>query len=329
MSRIVATGSMAFDQVKTPSGFREKALGGSVNYFSLSASFFAPVGVVGVVGEDYPKDSIDLLSQSTVDTSGVKIKPGKTFFWAGEYGEDLSEAKTLTTCLNVFSDFDPKLPEHYRSAEFLFLANADPETQLSVIHQMKGLGGKKPFVGCDTMNYWIASKKSELLNTLKHVDVLTINETEAFMLSDSKNLVEASKAILKMGPQALVVKRGEYGAVLFYGNEVFCAPAYPLEVVKDPTGAGDVFAGGFMGYLARNNVGMNPVHLRKAIVYGTVMASFVVEDFSFDALLAITGKDIQNRYNKLENMTYFHMKTEDVLPRRHPESLSVWTDLPQ
>lgn len=320
MARIVATGSIAFDSVKTPFGSRDRALGGAANYFSLSASFFAPVGVVGVVGEDYPKEALKLLSQSTVDISGIVVKKGETFFWAGEYGEDLSEAKTLSTRLNVFSEFHPVLPKHYRKAEYLFLANADPETQLQVLQQVDG----KPFVGADTMNFWITGKRKALLKTLKRVDLLTINETEAYLLSGSRNLVEASKCILDMGPKVLVVKRGEYGSVLFSEDELFSAPAYPLEVVVDPTGAGDTFAGGLMGYLARASEEVNRDALRKAMVYGSVMASFVVEAFSFDRLLEVTGDDIQKRYKQFENMTYFHQEDSFEEPRRCETALNAW-----
>jgi sugar/nucleoside kinase (ribokinase family) len=320
MGRIVATGSMAFDSVTTPFGSRERALGGSANYFSLSASYFAPVGVVGVVGEDYPQDALKVLSQSTVDISGVVQKKGETFFWAGEYGVDLNEAKTLSTRLNVFSEFNPVLPDHYLNTEFLFLANADPDIQQQVIDQVRG----KPFIGADTMNFWISGKRDALLKTLKQVDLLTINEGECHLLAGSRNLVEASRIILEMGPKILVVKRGEYGSVLFSEEQVFTAPAYPLEKIMDPTGAGDTFAGGMMGYLAHHGKRPDQKTLRESIVFGTVMASFVVENFSFDRMINLTGSEIQERYKDLENMTNFHHGAADIAPKRDDSALLAW-----
>lgn len=320
MSRIVTVGSIAFDNVKTPAGFREKALGGSANFFSLSASFFAPVGVVGVVGNDYPKDAISLLEHATIDTSGIFVEDGETFHWVGEYDQDLNEAKTLSTRLNVFSNFNPVLPDHYRDAEYVFLANIDPVCQRNVLDQVRG----KPFVGLDTMNFWITGKRDELLKTLKRVDLLTINEGEAYLLSESQNMVEAANTILNMGPHYLVVKRGEYGAVLFTREEIFTAPAYPLEVVRDPTGAGDSFAGGMMGYLARTGPHVTSTTLRKGMIYGSIMASYAVDQFSFDRLITLTPEEIQARYSQFEKMTYFHQEEGAVEPKRCPTARSAW-----
>ena len=302
---VLAVGSIAFDSIKTPSGKVDKILGGSGNYFSLSASYFTDVRLVGIVGEDFPKEHFKELEKRKIDLAGIETAKGQTFHWVGEYGKDLNEAKTLSTFLNVFEHFDPKLPESYKDTPYLFLANIMPELQLSVYKQTR----KPRFVACDTMNFWITGKNKELMETLKIVDMLTINEGEAYMLSEKDNVVEAAEAIRKLGPKVVVIKRGEYGALLFSPNGVFSAPALPLRTVKDPTGAGDTFAGGLMGYLAKQGVdsdlGRHEAALREAVIHGCVMASFTVEDFGFTNLMRVTPGMIEERYRSFVNMTRF------------------------
>lgn len=302
---VLAVGSLAFDSIKTPAGEAEKILGGSANYFSLSASQFTNINLVGIVGEDFPRDHFDEMKKRHIDLEGVTTAKGKTFHWVGEYGSDLNEAKTLSTQLNVFEHFDPKLPSNYRDTPYLFLANIMPELQLSVYKQMK----KPQFVAADTMNFWIAGKRPELLETLKIVDLLTINEGEALMLTGKSNLIEAAEAVQAMGPKVLVVKRGEYGALLFTPAGIFSAPALPLKTVKDPTGAGDTFAGGMIGYLANKGVDSDlPRHestLREAVIFGCVMASFTVEDFGPRALMRVTPGQMEERYRRFVAMTRF------------------------
>ena len=302
---ILAVGSVAFDTLKAPAGHAEKILGGSANYFSLSASYFTTVKVVGVVGEDFPESHFAELEKRDIDTKGMERAKGKTFHWIGEYGKDLNEAKTIDTQLNVFEHFNPKLPESYKDAPYLFLANINPELQLSVYNQVR----KPAFVAMDSMNLWINIKKPELLQTLKVIDLLTINEGEAFLLSGKENIVEAAETIRAMGPKVLVVKRGEYGALLFTENGIFSAPALPLKTVKDPTGAGDTFAGGMIGYLANKGIDRDLARhestLREAIIFGCVMASFTVEDFGFNNLMKVTPGMMEDRYKRFLNMTRF------------------------
>jgi sugar/nucleoside kinase (ribokinase family) len=301
---ILAVGSLAFDSIKTPFGKVEKILGGSANYFSLSASFFTNINLVGVVGEDFPKNHITVLNQKGIDTTGLEIKSGETFHWVGEY-ENLNEAKTLSTFLNVFEHFNPKIPESYKNSNYLFLANIDPELQLSVYKQVK----KPKLVAADSMNFWISGKKKSLLETLKIVDLLIINEGEALMLSEENNIVLSAKKIFEFGPKALIVKRGEYGSLLFTKKGIFSAPALPLAQVKDPTGAGDTFAGGVMGYLAHESADQSifedDLILRRAIIFGSVMASFTVEDFGLTNLLKINPTLIESRYRQFIEMTKF------------------------
>lgn len=237
---------MAFDSVQTPAGKADKVLGGSVNYFSVAASFFAPVQILGVVGEDFPKEHLKWLASRRIDTTGVEVVPGQTFHWVGSYNENLNEAKTLSTALNVFEKFNPKLDENHRAAAFVFLANIDPVLQTSVLDQVHA----PRLIAADSMNFWITGKPAELKKTLRRVDILSINETEAFLLSGEKNLNRAVEKIRELGPSVIVVKRGEYGAMLFTPRSIFLAPAYPVDQVIDPTGAGDSFAGAFMGFLA-------------------------------------------------------------------------------
>lgn len=302
---ILAVGSVAFDSIKTPAGKADRILGGSANYFSLSASFFTNLNLVGVVGNDFPKSHVAELNKRGVDTAGLEVANGETFHWVGEYGDDLN-AKTLSTFLNVFEHFNPKLPEKYKDSKYIFLANIDPDLQRSVYGQIK----KPTLVAADTMNFWIGGKRDSLIQTLKIVDLMTINEGEAFMLTEKKNIVDAAKEILKMGPKALIVKRGEYGALVFTQNDgIFSAPALPLSTVKDPTGAGDTFAGGMMGYIAHEDAGADIFKddrvLRRAVIFGCVMASFTVEDFGPTRLMQITPKMIQDRYQQFLNMTMF------------------------
>ena len=297
---ILAVGSMAFDSVETPFGKVDDVLGGSATYFSTAASFFTPVDLVAVVGEDFPEEHIDFLKRRGINTDGISRSKGKTFRWKGEYGYDLNEARTLDTQLNVFADFDPQLPEHYCSAEYIFLGNIDPELQLNVLRQVV----RPQMVACDTMNFWIEGKRAQLLQTLKYVDILLINDAEVRQLAEEANMVKAARQVLQMGPKTLVVKQGEYGAVMFTEHSVFSAPAYPLESVFDPTGAGDSFAGGFMGYLSSiNNVSEQA--MRQAIIFGSVMASFNVEEFSLERMRSLDIEQIRNRYRKFQLLTEF------------------------
>lgn len=295
MNNILAVGSLAFDSVSTPAGKAEKVLGGSLNYFSISASYFAKPQLVGVVGEDFPTDHLEFLRSRGVDTGGVVTVPGKTFHWTGEYGKDLNEAITLSTQLNVFEHFDPKLPENYANAPYLFLGNIAPELQMSVLGQVK----KPKLIALDSMNFWITGRKEALLSVLPKIDLLIINEGECKLLAGERNAIVAAEKVLTMGPRALVMKRGEYGATLFFENEIFSAPSVPVRRVVDPTGAGDTFAGGVLGYLAANNAGLERSALRKAVLNGSVMASFTVEDFSFHRLQRLERAEIEQRHNFL------------------------------
>ncbi len=256
--------------------------------------------LVAVVGEDFPDKHVQFLKSRNVDVSGLQKSAGRTFRWKGEYGYDLNEARTLDTQLNVFESFKPKIPEAYRSSEVVFLANIDPVLQREVLHQID----KPKLVACDTMNFWIGGKKDELVKTLAEVDILLINEAEARELAGEPNLVKAARAVQAMGPSTLIVKRGEYGSVMFNSGGIFSAPAYPLEAVFDPTGAGDSFAGGFMGYLD-NVQNFNEASLRQAIIFGSVMASFNVEDFSLNRMRSLDYKEIEGRYREFRKITFF------------------------
>ncbi|HRO66273.1 MAG TPA: PfkB family carbohydrate kinase [Pseudobdellovibrionaceae bacterium] len=292
MSEILVVGSLAYDGVETPAGKVDRALGGSANYFSLAASLFAGVRVVGVVGEDYAAEDEGLLKARNVDLSGLERVAGKTFFWKGKYEGDLNEAITLTTELNVFESFNPKLPEKFRDSNFVFLANIAPELQLQVLEQVK----KPKFVGMDTMNFWISSKKEALLKILSQVDVVLINEKEAQMLTGAANAISAAPKITEMGPRAVVIKRGEYGFALYTKDEGFhILPAMPIPEVIDPTGAGDTFAGGFFGHLARLDRVPSTADMRDACVAGTLLASFTIQDFSVRSLSKVTLDDIRLR----------------------------------
>ena len=297
---ILVIGSVAFDSVETPFGRGDDVLGGSATYFSTSASFFTGVQLVAVVGDDFPEEPKEFLSSRGVDLAGLQTRPGETFRWKGRYGYDLNEAQTLETHLNVFETFHPQLPESYRKAEYVFLANIDPELQLEVLNQVE----RPKLIACDTMNFWIEGKREALIRTLGHVDILVINEAEVRQLADEANLVKASRAVLAMGPKTLVVKRGEYGVLVFTEYSIFSAPAYPLEEVFDPTGAGDTFAGGFMGYLAATN-NLSDETIRKATVFGSVMASFTVEDFSLNRLRKLSWSEVEERFRRFQALTTF------------------------
>jgi sugar/nucleoside kinase (ribokinase family) len=301
---LLAIGSVAFDDLETPFGCREHALGGSATYFSLSASRFHPVRVVAVVGEDFGPDQMRVFEGRPIDLSGLKRMPGLSFHWKGSYGYDLNEAKTLATDLNVFADFNPELTPAHRESPFLFLGNIDPVLQLDVVRQMS----KRPkWIALDTMNYWIRGARPALLAVLKEVDILLVNDAEIRELTQEHNLIKAYRKLQGMGPRILVVKRGEYGVALFTPEGIFAAPAYPLEDVFDPTGAGDTFAGGFLGYLAwidRQDV----TALKHATLVGSVMASFTVERFSTERLEQITQDEVRNRLSLFSDM----IRVEDL-----------------
>ena len=303
---IVVVGSVAFDSLKTPYGEREKILGGAATYFSLSASHFTDVRVVAIVGEDFAPENEAVMTRRGVDTRGIQHVKGKTFFWKGEYGENVNEAKTLDTQLNVFETFDPQIPAEYFDSDYLFLANIDPVLQTRVRDNMKGV----KLVGGDTMNYWISSQRQNLGEMLKRVDVLLINDTEAKMLAGDSSLPRAARKVLELGPKALVIKHGEYGATIFFrdgefagGHHPFRAPALPLDEVRDPTGAGDSFAGGFMGYIASQGE-VNRRVLKHAMFYGSVMGSFSVERFGTERLQSLTRDEIDERFNTFRELTH-------------------------
>jgi len=297
---ILVVGSVAFDSVETPFGKADNVLGGSATYFSTAASYFSEVKLVAVVGEDFPDEHIDFLKSKGVDVDGLKKMQGKTFRWKGRYDYDLNEAHTLATHLNVFEKFQPEVPEAYRKSSYVFLANIDPDIQWNVLEQVK----KPKFVACDTMNFWIEGKPEALKRLLSKVDLFVLNEGEAREFAKEPNLIKASKKILSYGPKTVIIKRGEYGALMFNGGTIFSAPAYPLESIFDPTGAGDSFAGGLMGYLA-NTDDTSESNIRQAIIFGSVMASFNVEDFSLNRLKTLTLKEIQERYRQFKQLTHF------------------------
>jgi sugar/nucleoside kinase (ribokinase family) len=295
---ILVVGSVFFDSIETPHGKVDRALGGAATYFSVAASFFAPVQMVAAVGEDFPRAEIDFLERRGVDLSGLQVRPGRTGFWAGRYHEDMNQRDTLDLQLNVFADFHPQLPASHRSAQYVFLANIDPKLQALVLDQLAAPG----VVGCDTMNHWISGSRGDLEQLLTRVGILVINDEEARLLSGERNVVRAARHLLAMGPKRVLIKRGEYGVIQFSADSVFAVPAFPLEEVFDPTGAGDTFAGGFMGELARCGSGSEAA-LRRAIVYGSVMASFVVEDFGMNRLRTLTPEAIEHRYRQFVSLT--------------------------
>ena len=297
---LLVVGSVAFDSVKTPFGEAEEVLGGSATYFATAASYFTEVNLVAVVGEDFPDAHLAFLKEKGIDLTGLERAPGRTFRWRGEYSYQLNEAKTLDTELNVFQSFQPRLPERYRQSRFVFLANIDPALQRSVLDQVE----RPELVASDTMNFWIEGKREALIATLGAVDILLINDGEARELAQEVNLVKAAKRILAFGPKTLVIKQGEYGALMFNGGSIFSAPAYPLEDVFDPTGAGDSFAGGFMGYLSRCRH-FDDAAIRQAVIYGSTMASFNVEAFSLDRMRSLRQDEIASRYQAFKALTFF------------------------
>ncbi len=302
---ILVVGSVAYDTIKSPSGSVEKILGGAATYFSLAASYFTDVRIIAVVGEDFDQDQV--LRARNINIEGIQRAKGKTFHWGGEYDAgNLNEAKTNFTHLNVFQDFNPTIPDSYRDSDFLFLANIDPVLQKRVRSQMP----KVKLVGGDTMNYWITGHRENLLETLRGIDILLINDTEAKMIASESNLLRAANKVLALGPKALVIKHGEYGATIFFGDgwlkmspHPFRAPALPLDEVKDPTGAGDSFAGGFMGYLASQGE-INKEVLKRAMFYGGVMGSFAVEQFGPERLTKLTREEIDARFQLFRELTH-------------------------
>lgn len=297
---LLVVGSAALDSVKTPFGSAEEVLGGSAVYFSASASFFTRVRLVAVVGEDFPEEHLRFLGDRGVDLEGIERGQGATFRWRGEYGYDLNEPRTLETQLNVFERFGPKLPLAYRSTRYVFLANIDPELQQAVLDQVES----PRLVALDTMNFWIAGKGEALRSVVRNIHTLIINESETRQLAEEPNVVRAARKVLTWGPQSLVVKRGEYGALYFSPEGIFAAPAYPLDDVFDPTGAGDSFAGGFMGYLAASE-DLTPAGIRRAIVFGSVMASFAVEAFSLERLRTLRYAEVEARYREFTRLVHF------------------------
>lgn len=298
--KLLIVGSIAFDSIKTPFGKVEKALGGSAIYSSISASYFTKPSVVGVVGEDFKPDYFKMLNKHNIDTSGIKVLKGKTFHWKGYYSFDLNTANTLETHLNVFSYFNPILDKNLKKAKFVFLGNIDPQIQYSVYKQIEN----PKVIAIDTMNFWIDNKPKELKRVLKVSNIFFINESEIRQLTKEYNIIKAAKIAQKLGPQIVIVKRGEYGAICFYKEHIFAIPSYPLEKVFDPTGAGDSFAGGVMGFLCKKNKISQKI-IRQAIIFGTVTASFCVESFSVNRIYNITFKDICKRYKEIKKLTHF------------------------
>ena len=300
MGKLLVVGSVALDTVKTPFGEVTEVLGGSATYFSTAASYFTSVDLIAVVGEDFPEQHVAFLKSRKIDLAGLERRPGATFRWKGAYSHQLNEAQTLDTRLNVFETFRPKIPAQYSSPDVLLLGNIDPNLQLDVLQQVK----RPALVACDTMNFWINGKRDALWNVLQHIDILIINDGEARALGEDTNLVKVAKKILARGPKHLIVKRGEYGVLMFNDKQVFGAPAFPLDDVRDPTGAGDTFAGGFLGYLAATG-NRSPEAMRQAIIFGSVMASFTVEAFSLDRLRILDYKEIEARFKEFKRLTHF------------------------
>lgn len=301
---LLVVGSVAFDAVRTERGCVDRMLGGSASYFAVAASYFTPVRLVGVVGDDFEPEHHQVFLDHGICVEGLERVAGKTFFWSGEYSPDMNERRTLDTQLNVFASFRPKLPAHYRQSPYLFLGNIDPELQSLVQGQMEA----PRLIAGDTMNFWIEGKRKELEQTLRSMHALVINDSEARLLSGEWNLMKAARAIRAMGPQMVVIKRGDNGASLFRDGEVFSIPAFPLEEVCDPTGAGDSFAGGFMGYLASGRsvaVDLDRNALRRAIIYGSVMGSFAVERFGLEGLRRLTKQEIEQRFREFTHLTRF------------------------
>lgn len=298
---ILVVGSVALDNILTPFGHATEAIGGSAVYFSASASFFSTLKVTAVVGDDFPRKELAFLEARGVDLKGLAVvKGGKTFRWQGKYDYDLHDAQTLATDLGVFENFHPEVPEAYRDAPFVFLANIDPELQREVLNQV----AKPKFVACDTMNYWIESKRTQLFETMSRVQVMVLNDAEVRQLTKEPNLVKAARAVQLFGPRIVIVKKGEHGALMFYEDSLFSAPAYPVEQVMDPTGAGDSFAGGFVGSLARKG-SVDEASVRQAMIYGSVMASFCVESFGIERFKTLAPQEIVERYREFQKISHF------------------------
>ncbi len=299
---LLVVGSLALDTIETPFGKTERAVGGSATYISLSASYFIqPVRLVGVVGSDFPKEEIEFLKEKEIDLEGLQVKEDeKTFFWHGKYDFDLNNRESLATELNVFANFDPIIPDSFKKSTFLCLGNINPELQLKVLKQMDN---PRLVIG-DTMNFWIEGKYDALLEVLKHIDILIINDSEAREISQQANLFKAARKIQEMGPRTLIIKKGEHGALLFKEEELFIAPAYPLESIYDPTGAGDSFAGGFIGYLAKTE-DLSYENLKRAVIYGSTIASFTVESFSIDRIRDLSALEIKDRFNEFKRLSDF------------------------
>ena len=297
---LLVVGSVALDSIETPFGSVTDTLGGSATFFSAAASLYCGVQLVGVVGSDFPRSDMAFLEARGVDLTGLEQGEGESFRWSGVYSYDLNSRETLETRLGVFADFQPKIPDAFRDAEWIFLGNIDPVLQLDVLEQVRA----PRFVACDTMNFWIEGKRAELLRLLERVDLLMVNDSEARELSGDYNLLRAARWIQAHGPRMVVVKKGEHGAILFTRDFIFFAPGYPLEEVFDPTGAGDAFAGGFVGYLARADA-IDAVHLRRAIIYGSAMGSFAVEKFGVDRLVNLTAREVHDRVCRFQELTAF------------------------
>jgi sugar/nucleoside kinase (ribokinase family) len=302
---ILVVGSVALDTVETPFGRADDALGGSATFFSSAASLFGPVQLVGVVGDDYPLDALGFLAERGVDLAGLEQARGESFRWSGVYSFDLNTRETRETRLGVFADFEPKIPEAFRDAEWVFLGNIDPELQLGVLDQVR----QPRFVACDTMNLWIDIKRDRLLELLKRVDLLLVNDAEARQLSGDHNLARAARWIMDRGPRYLIIKKGEHGAILFTPHSTFFAPGFPLEEVFDPTGAGDAFAGGFMGHLAQCGR-LDDGDLRRAVIYGSVLGSFAVERFSVERFKDLAPEEIEDRVRAFREMTVFELPVD-------------------
>lgn len=298
---IVVVGTVAIDTIETPFGRAEDVLGGSASYFSLAARNFTDVRVVSAVGEDFPSDHMELLGERDVDTEGIVVGDGGTFRWEGRYGYDMKDPETLSVALNALESFDPRLSEEQKDAEYVFLANIDPETQMRVLEQVRS----PRVVACDTMNFWIDGKPDALRELLGKTNILVINDSEARQLSREPLIANAAKEIMAMGPEFLIIKRGEYGALLFSAEEVFSAPGFILEKVLDPTGAGDTFAGGFMGYVASRGADLDFPSFKRGVAYGSVMASFTVEDFSVSRLRSVGTEDIEDRLREFLKLSSF------------------------
>lgn len=307
---ILVVGSVALDDVRTPAGSRTRTLGGACTYFSAAASLYTRVSIVAVVGSDFPQEHIGFFRSKGIDLRGLQTAEGKTFYWSGRYGDDLDSCQTLDTQLNVFADFHPVIPSDLRDTEYVFLANIDPDLQLEVLAQVRA----PRLTALDSMNFWITTKRESLTRALSRVDIVLLNESEIQLYTQEANLLVAARRILELGPKGLIIKQGKHGAMLVVQGQslaqsLFLAPAYPLEYVVDPTGAGDTFAAGFMGYLAKTG-DLSVASLRRAVIHGTIVASFTVQDFSIDRLRTLELPSIRARYDELRYLTYFETLSE-------------------